>query len=75
MGKSEVALLRWQIEREVEAMRLAMSGLAFGTARHDFINARMDRIGAYQEQLTNHIGEQEASKIVCTLYVEAMDKA
>lgn len=75
MGKSEVALLRWQIEREVEAMRLAMSGLAIGTARHDFINARMDRIGTYQEQLTEHVGEQEASKIVCTVYVETMDKA
>src|SRR5258708_5241003 len=48
MNQSEVARLRQQIELQLEAMRLGMSGLATGRARHAFIRAQMDRIGADQ---------------------------
>jgi len=42
--KSEVARFREQQALEEEAARLALSGYAI-TARHDFINARMQRSG------------------------------
>src|SRR5579875_1107418 len=42
---SEVARIRQQIEEELEAMQLGFSGLAAGSARHDFIRARMEQVG------------------------------
>ena len=42
--KSEIARFREQQALEEEAARLALSGYAI-TARHDFINARMQRSG------------------------------
>ncbi|MGB8347089.1 MAG: hypothetical protein WCD86_19535 [Ktedonobacteraceae bacterium] len=61
--KSEVARLRYQIEQEYRAAELAMNGLALGTTRHDFINAKMDRVGECRQQLAQIVGEQEATRI------------
>ncbi|MBV9690633.1 MAG: hypothetical protein JO202_13100 [Ktedonobacteraceae bacterium] len=74
MAMSEVAQIRQRIEQELEAMRLGMSGLAMGVARHSFIHARMERIGEYQDKLTEHVGEKSANKIVCALYMQAMQE-
>jgi hypothetical protein len=41
---SEVARLLQQIDQECEAARPGLSGLALGTARHDFITTRLERI-------------------------------
>ena len=38
---SEIQMLRARIELEHAACVLAMNGLAEGTARHDYINARI----------------------------------
>ncbi len=73
MSKSEVARLREQIELELEAMQRGMRGLAI-TARHDFILARLDRVGTYQDKLADQIGYTEATEIVCQLYVQVMEK-
>lgn len=73
MGKSEVARLREQIALELEAMLRGMQGLAV-TARHDFILARMDRVGIYQDSLANQIGDAAATETVCQLYVEIMEQ-
>lgn len=73
MCKSEVALLRQQIELEMEALRNGFSGIAVGTARHAFIHARMQRIGSCQDRLAQQIGDAPANHIVCQLYVRAMD--
>jgi hypothetical protein len=73
MSKSEVARLREQIELELEAMQRGMHGLAI-TARHDFILARLDRVGTYQDKLADQIGYTEATEIVCQLYVQVMEK-
>jgi hypothetical protein len=51
MAKSEVAQLRRQIELELEAMERYMTAFAVGTARHEFIRKRMERIGSCQERL------------------------
>ena len=73
MNKSAVAQLREQIEWELEAMRLGLQGLAV-TARHDFILARIDRVGVYQDKLADQIGHTAALETVCQLYVQVMEQ-
>ena len=73
MSQSDVALLRQRIEQEIEAMQRGVSGLALGVARHQFILARMERVGEVQDQLAAHIGAHAAMLFVCQTYVEAMD--
>ncbi|GCE31043.1 hypothetical protein KDA_65270 [Dictyobacter alpinus] len=70
---SEVALLRQQIELELVAMRSGLLGLSSGFARHAFIHARMDRIGACQDSLADHLGEDNATEVVCQLYMQTME--
>lgn len=70
---SEIAQLRQRIELELLAMRRGMSGLSSGTARHDFIHARMDQVGRCQDCLADQVGENTATMIVCQLYVQAME--
>ena len=60
----EVARLMRQIEQEYEAAQRGLSGLAAGTARHEFITARMEHIGACHESLKQLVGEQQASAIL-----------
>lgn len=62
VNQSEVARLRQQIALEHQA---ALMSLASGTARHEFITARMERIGAHQESLARLIGEEQSMAILC----------
>ncbi|GCE23291.1 hypothetical protein [Dictyobacter kobayashii] len=71
---SEIAQLRQQIELELVAMRRGLSGLSCGSARHAFIHARMDRIGEWQDSLAHHLGENDATMVVCELYIQAMEE-
>jgi hypothetical protein len=61
---SEVALLMRQIELEYEAAQRGLNGNAYGVAKHDFINARVENIGKYHDQLKALVGESEAIKVV-----------
>jgi len=70
---SEVARLREQIETQLVAMRRGLSGLSSGTARHAFMNARLERIGTCHESLTGQLGEDAANMLVYGLYNEIMD--
>lgn len=70
--KSEVARLRYQIEQEYRAAELAMNGLALGTARHDFINVKMDRVGECRQQLAQFVGDVEATRI-CVEVISGTD--
>ena len=72
MHMSEVARAREEIELQLEAMQRGLYSFASGTARHAFVRARMDRIGEYQQKLTDCIGEQDADQLVCRLYSEKM---
>lgn len=74
MGGSEIARLRQRIELELDAMRRGVGGLSQGTARHAFIHARMERVGAYQDVLAREIGEIAASQAVCKLYMRVMEE-
>jgi hypothetical protein len=73
-NKSEVAQLRQQIALELDAMRRGLLGISTGSARHAFIHARMERIGVCQDTLASSIGEQAATQIVCTVYMQAMEQ-
>lgn len=68
MNQSEVARLREQIELQMLAMQRGLRGLSSGTARHAFIQTRMQRIGEYQDNLARQIGEQEADRLLWGLY-------
>ncbi len=66
---SEVADLRRRIALECEAMRQALYGPAV-VARHEIIAHRFQAIGQHQEQLTRHLGAQEAQRITCETYAQ-----
>ena len=68
--KSEVAQLMEQISVQHESARLALNGLAYGTAMHEFITRRMERIASCSVQLMKLVGDEEG----ILLLSEAMDK-
>ena len=63
-GNSEIARLREQIAQEYEAAQWALSGTAYGTAKHQFITGRMERIGTCHEALKHLVGEREATRMM-----------
>lgn len=73
-NKSEVARLRERIECEMEAMRLGLTGLALGTARHRFIHARLRRVDDYYGQLATAVGEEAADETLCQVYNAVMER-
>lgn len=72
-NQSDIARLRQQIEVQLVAMRHGLSGLSSGSARHAFITARMERIGACQDDLAHRLGDDAATMLVYGLYNEVMD--
>ena len=66
-NKSEVARLMSKITAEYEAAQSGLSGLAYGTARHDFINARMENIAVLHRELACEIGPMQAIKLVAEM--------
>jgi hypothetical protein len=70
MSMSEIARLRAQIEAEHQAAWNGLHGLAAGTARHDFINKKMEILGKSVEELRKVAGSEVAMRVV----VEAMNK-
>jgi hypothetical protein len=67
-GQSKVARLLRQFELEQESAQRALYGFA-QVGKHEFIEARMTRMGIIQEELGNLVGEDEAGRLV----VEQMD--
>ncbi len=64
-NKSEIARFREQQALEEESLRMAFSGFAI-TARHDFINARMQRGGEHILQLIAEGRHEEAQALMNT---------
>lgn len=62
--RSEVAQIMAQIQAEYESGLCGLTGLASGTARHDFITARMERIGQLHSDLRDLVGEQHATGLL-----------
>jgi hypothetical protein len=55
---SEIARIRQQINTELEAMKRGLYGVAAGTAKHQFIQARFQRIGDLGDTLTRYVRHQ-----------------
>jgi hypothetical protein len=54
---SEVARLLSQISAEYEAAHRGLNGLAYGTSQHEFITARMERMGKIHTELQAIVGD------------------
>lgn len=61
---SEIANLRQRIAEEYEAAMRGLTGLALGSAKHQFITQRMEQIEAYHQTLQHLVGEQEATRMM-----------
>jgi len=61
---SEVARLLQQIQEEYEAAQRGLTGLALGTAQHEFITKRMEGIEEARENLEHIVGPDEAMRLV-----------
>ncbi|HEY0757454.1 MAG TPA: hypothetical protein VGD98_26115 [Ktedonobacteraceae bacterium] len=64
MGQSEIARLLQQIDLEYNAARAALNGPMRGSTQHEFITARMERLNFYQEELSLHVGANEAIRLL-----------
>lgn len=64
MQISEVAKLRQRIADEYVSAKNGMTGLAYGTSRHDFITQHLENMRKCQEQLEAIVGCESAMKIV-----------
>jgi F0F1-type ATP synthase gamma subunit len=71
---SEVARLLEQIHAEYQAAHWAMQGLAMGTASHEFIHRKMDKMQDGMEQLSQAIGQDRAIKAMAQLLDEGVEK-
>ena len=63
-GQSELGRLLQQIDNEWSSAFQGLHGLASGTAQHDFITARYNRIGQLQGELSQIVGEDKAIEMV-----------
>jgi hypothetical protein len=71
-NKSEVARLRWEIERTCEAMRRVVNDPGF-SASHEAIKRRYERLGQQEQELARHVGEDKASDITYGIYNNVME--
>ena len=70
---SEVARLLAQINKEYEAARQGLSGLAQGIGQHRFITKRMEQIAELHAQLRNLVGDEAMVLITSKLDESSKD--
>ena len=63
-NQSEVRRLLQQIDREYQAAQWGLSGLAQGTAQHDFITARLENMENKRQELENLVGTEESTRLL-----------
>ncbi|QBD80462.1 hypothetical protein EPA93_32615 [Ktedonosporobacter rubrisoli] len=68
MAESEIADLLQRIDQEYQAAQWALTGLAYGTARHDFINERLENLHALHEQVIKRVGPAAAPQFIARAY-------
>jgi hypothetical protein len=62
--QSEVTQLLRQIEQEYQAAQQGLTGLASGTARHDFITSKAENMSKCHEKLIEIIGPEQAIALI-----------
>jgi hypothetical protein len=73
-NKSEIARILEQIDQEYQASKIGLQGLASGSTRHDFIQAKSEHIGKCHEQLVELIGAEEAISIIANTIWSSADQ-
>ncbi len=68
MTVSDVAQIKEQIAAEYLAAQWGLSGLAYGTAQHAFITARMENMERNRETLLDIVGDEQTT----LLFVETL---
>jgi hypothetical protein len=68
MAESEVARLMREIDEAYQAAQWGLIGLASGTARHGFINAKEEHIALCHKELTTLVGSDQATALVAGVY-------
>lgn len=68
MSESEIARLRQRMEWEHQASVWALNGLASGAAQHAFISARMHRIDTCYQRLSELVGDEQATDVLCDIF-------
>jgi hypothetical protein len=66
-NQSEVARLLELISAEYEAAQRGLNGFACGSAKHEFITARMENVGRLHEELHAIVGDESIAMIAKTL--------
>jgi flagellar biosynthesis chaperone FliJ len=61
--RSEVARILEQISQEYEAAKNGLTGLASGTARHEFISKRMENMQQLHSQLREIVGDEATAMV------------
>jgi hypothetical protein len=69
MSQSEVARLLMEIELSYQAAKNGLQGLAEGTAKHEFITAKMERIEQNRVSLIKIVGQEQAMG----LFIQALE--
>ena len=72
-NKSEIARVRWLIERNCEALLCASNDPGF-SAKHETIRKRYTAFGRREEQLANMVGADKANQIAYGIYNEIMNR-
>jgi hypothetical protein len=67
-NKSEVARLMRSIELAYEAAQRGLNGLASGTVKHEFITAKMERMGVLHQELASLVGTDQASALLLEVW-------
>ena len=71
MQGSEIAKLKQQIEDECQSLYLLFNGYAT-VSSHDMIHHKYEAIDQHTKQLAVHIGEEEATNVMCETYNKVM---
>lgn len=64
-NQSEVANLMHTIDLQNQAAQYALTAPALGTARHTFINARLEHIATIHQQRKSEVGWEQATSETC----------
>jgi hypothetical protein len=64
---SEVARLLARISAEYEAAQRGLTGLAYGTSKHEFITTRMENMGQLHSELQSIVGDAAIALIADAL--------
>lgn len=72
-NKSEIARVRWLIERNCEAMQRVANDPGF-SSKHEAIRRRYTAFGRREEQLAKMVGAEKANKIAYGIYNEVMSR-